>query len=58
MKTFKITIKEPGKKPFVQYAEAANEEQAIKTIKACVLIRPGATFYVQPDLEPLWIQNN
>ena len=55
---YKVTIKEPGRKAFVQYAEASSEAEAIQIIKACVLIRPGATLKAELDFTPNYIQNN
>lgn len=55
---YKVTVKEPGRKATVHYAEANSKDEAIKIIKACVLIRSGAVLTAELDFEPNFIQNN
>jgi hypothetical protein len=56
--SYKVTVKEPGSKASIHYAEAGNQAEAIKIIKACVLIRTGAVLTAELDFEPTYIQNN
>ncbi len=56
--SYKVTVKEPGRKASVNYAEAGNQAEAIKIIRACVLMKSNAVLTAELDFEPTYIQNN